>query len=166
MTRHVVFWSGGLDSTLIALNLLRAKKDVHLITFVNWTVGGGEQQNQEKIRRKHILTKMRTEFGLISNEEFAWDGSNYCGTLGQASMWLSLYPLVLQDKDKAYFGVIKYSDFWHRKEQFEAAFNAICKFQDKKVELLYPFEWKLKKTIIKELKKYGYLELCYHSEDK
>lgn len=165
--RDVVFWSGGLDSTLVAVDLLRARKNTHLITFTNESIGGYGQQQKERIRRKRIIQRLKTEFGnKITHEDFTWDGRVHNGCLGQASMWLSVFPLVLQDDDTAYFGVIRYSDFWHKKEEFETAFNAVCKFQDKKVKLEYPLEWSHKNEIKKRLKKVGYLEIAIHSGDK
>lgn len=165
---HVVFWSGGKDSTLVALDLLRARKYIHLVTFVNPNIGGESHLNKENIARKRILQKLRHEFGekAFHYEEFTWNGNAVTGNLGQASFWVSLFPLICADKDKAYFGIIRYSDFWHKRAQFERSFHAICKFQDKEVELVYPLEWTKKPEIIKRLKKLGYNDMAIHSGDK
>lgn len=165
---NVVFFSGGLDSTLVALQLLRAEEHVKLVTFDNCWIGGEHQQNLEKIQRKKILQRMKTEFGdnKITLANYTWDGE-LKGAGMQSNVWVSLFPLALEDKDKAYFGIIRYSDFWHVREKWEKAFNAILDCQGKKyVKLEYPLEWWKKHEIIKKLKKYGYHDLAIHSGDK
>lgn len=165
--RHVVFWSGGQDSTLVAVQLLRANEHVHLVSFDNCFIGGEHQQNLEKIQRKHILQRFRTEFGelRLEHHSYTWDGDLFSGI--QSRLWASLFPLVCKDEDKAYFGCIRTDDFWHYDNEFKKTFEQNCKFQnDKKVELKFPLEWYFKKDVIKELKRVGYLDLAIHSGDK
>ena len=167
--RDVVFWSGGMDSTLIAVRLLRERKQVTLCTFTNPNIGGDHQQNMEQIKRKRIIQRMITEFGehQINYETFTWDGPFRLGNvLGQASVWCSMFPAVAESEDRLYFGAIEYSHFWHRKEKFENAINAVLDMHDKKnITIKYPLEWMSKKSVKKELKKYGYLDACFHSDD-
>ena len=167
MSRNVVFFSGGLDSTLLAVDLLRERKHVTLVIFDNSIIGGGGQQNKEKMRRKQIIKRMKSEFGenQITIKTYTWDGDLEIGI--QKDIWVSLFPLVLKSDDKAYFGIIRYSDFWHFRAKWEKAFNAILDIHEKtKVELIYPLEWEFKKNIIKRLKKVGYYDLAIHSGDK
>lgn len=168
MTRNVVFWSGGLDSTLVALQLLRADTVVNLVTFIHDQIGSEEQQSKERLTRKHILEKLKSEFGLkISHEEYTWYGHiRNSARLNQATMWLCTSPLLLDDEDNAYYGFLRRDDFWHYKVEFEDAFNAICKFMIIKCKLEYPLQWEFKKNVIKKLKKLGYYDLCYFSHDQ
>lgn len=160
----VVFWSGGMDSTLCALHLLRADKSVRLVTISNALIG--DEHEKERLTRKQCLQKLKTDFGNnVVHEEYIFDGAFRVGSLEQASLWVSLYPLCVNDKDDVYLGFIRYSDFWHHKEQFEKAFHATCEFHDKKVKLHYPLEWTKKGEIRDKLKKYGYLEFTFHSSD-
>lgn len=164
-----MFFSGGLDSTLVAVQLLRERKHVHLITFTNGNIGGFSQQQKEQMRRKQIIKRMECEFGKhITHEEFTWDGSTNINNsdLQQASIWVSLFPMVLNNNDKAYFGITRYSDFWHYSDLFKKAFNSVAEFQQKKLELIFPLEWYKKVSIKQELKKLGYLDLTIHSGDK
>lgn len=162
---NVVFFSGGLDSTLVALQLLRAQKYVILVNFDSADIGGETQRALEKMRMKKILQKFRTEFGenAFTLKTFTWEGD----LIGdkQSSLWVSVFPCACADNDTAYFGIIKNSDFWHYRTDWETAFHAVCKVQKKKVSIKYPLEWKLKHQIKKELKKYGYLDLAIHSGD-
>lgn len=163
---NVVFFSGGLDSTLVAVDLLRSRKPVELVSFDNCIIGGESQQNQEKLRRKMIVKKMKHEFGekWIHERTYTWDGE-FTGGL-QKGTWVSLFPMALRSNDNAYFGIIRYSDFWHWRDDWEKAFYAVLKAQDKEnVTLHYPLEWEHKKTIKKRLKRVGYLELALHSGD-
>lgn len=165
--RNVVFFSGGLDSTLIAVDLLRSQKSVTLVTFDNGWIGGNGQQNKEKMRRKQIVRRMKTEFSdnMIDEKVYTWDGDLKIGI--QKDIWVSLFPLTLESNDKAFFGIIRYSDFWHFRTKWENAFNAILDAHDKKgITLEYPLEWSFKKDIIKRLKKVGYYDLAIHSGDK
>lgn len=165
--RNVIFFSGGLDSTLVAVDLLRERKYITLVNFDNSQIGGSSQQNKEKIRRKHIVKRMKSEFGenWITEINYTWDGE--LNIFAQMAAWVSLFPLALRTDDNAYFAIIRYSDFWHYKNKFEKAFNAVLDMHDKKdVKLNYPLEWNFKKTIIKRLKKLGYYDLAIHSGDK
>ena len=108
---------------------------------------------------------MTSEFGnKFDHQTFTWDG-NMCITL-QSRIWASLFPLMCKDDDKAYFGAIQEDTFWHYAHEFKELFNMTCKFDDKKVELNFPLEWYSKKRVIKELKKFGYLDFSIHSGDK
>jgi|SRR6185312_4972877 len=164
--RHVVFWSGGQDSTLVAVQLLRANEHVILVTFDNCWIGGEGQQNKEKMSRKRTLERFKTEFGQnrFEHKIYTWDGELNTGIQNKA--WVSLFPLALRDQDKAYFGCIKTDEYWHVRHTFEEAFNAVCKHHEKKIELKYPLEWYDKGQVIKELKRTGYLDLSIHSGDK
>lgn len=166
--RHVVFWSGGQDSTLVAVQLLRSGKFVRLVSFDNCWIGGEHQQNLEKMYRKRILQRFESEFGrkLFEHKVYTWDG-DLVGSSIQNQIWVSLFPLACEDGDEAYFGNIRTDDFWHVSAEFKATFEQICKFQgNKKVKLNFPIEWYYKKHVIKELHKFGYLDLAIHSGDK
>jgi len=126
----------------------------------------GDEHEKERMIRKQCLQKLKTEFGNnVSHDEFLFDGKATVGTLGQASLWVSVYPLCVSDGDDVYLGFIRYSDFWHSKEKFEKAFFTTCDFHDKKVTLHYPLEWSKKNEIRDKLKKYGYLEFTFHSSN-
>lgn len=152
----------------MALRLLRSKEYITLVSFDNCYIGGEHQQNLEKMYRKRLLTKFRTEFGEKSFEHkvYTWDGDvDLNGE--QNKLWVCLFPLCCPNESKAYFGSIRQDDFWHFKDEFVKTFNQICKYQhDKKVELKFPLEWVYKKQVIKELQKYGYLEATIYSGDK
>jgi len=162
----IVFWSGGQDSTLVALQLLRSDKPVKLITIPNYQIGTESIQDKEKLVRKRCLQKLRTEFpSLVSHREFLFDGEAKVGPLGQASIWLSCFPLCCEDGDTIHLGFIRYSDFWHYYQRFTSAFDAICEFHAKKVEIKYPLEWTKKHEVTDQLKRFGYLDFTYHSTE-
>lgn len=165
--RNIVFFSGGLDSTLVSVQLLRAGKHVTLVNFDNSVIGSEHQQNLEKLAMKKIIKKMKTEFGddMVMVNNYTWDGDMFVNT--QNDIWVSLFPLCLMDNDIVHFPIIRHSDFWHSRTEFESAFNSILEYHKKKgVQLLYPLEWKHKKDIVKELRKVGYHDLSIHSGDK
>lgn len=164
--RNVVFFSGGMDSTLIAVDLLRSREVVTLINFDNGSIGGEGQQNKEQMRIKQIVQRMRTEFGgsWVTLQNILWDGSFEVKL--QLKWWCSLFPLCLKEDDKVYFGAIRYSDFWHWKDDWEKAFNATLKCHGtKNVTLNYPLAWEFKHMVKKRLKKVGYYDLAIHSGD-
>jgi len=162
----IVFWSGGEDSTLVALELLRAGKDINLITIPNYQIGTESIQDKEKLVRKKCLQKLKTEFGnQVNHKEFLFDGDCKIGPLGQASIWLSMYPLCADDGDTIHLGFIRYSDFWHYRHRFMTAFNAICDFHNKKVKITFPLEWVKKPDIREKLKRFGYIDFTYHSTE-
>ena len=165
--RNVVFFSGGIDSTLVAVDLLRERKPVTLVNFDNSWIGGASQQNQEKLRMKGIIKRMKSEFGegWIKENKYTWDGDLFANGL-QKNGWVSLFPLALASNDNAYFGIIRYSDFWHFRDKWEKAFNAVLDAHEKTgVKLKYPLEWCKKNDIKKRLKRIGYLDLALHSGD-
>lgn len=169
MTEHIVFWSGGQDSTLVALQLLRERKFITLVSYDNCWIGGEHQQNLEKIHRKRLLHKLITEFGVNSfkHKTYTWDGDMETNHGEQNKLWTVLFPLACPNDSIAYFGAVKMDDFWHFKDEWIKTFNQICKYQyDKKVEIKFPLEWYTKKMVKKELAKYGYLNATIHSGDK
>ena len=164
--RNIVFWSGGQDSTLVALQLLRAGKYIKLVSFDNCWIGGEHQQNLEKMRRKQILNKFQAEFGgnSFDHKNFTWDGELIAGL--QSKAFVSLYPLCCKDEDNVYLGIMSTDNFWHYANKWKIAFEKICDCDDKKVELNFPLEWFSRKAVIKDLKKLGYYDLTIHSGDK
>lgn len=161
---NIVFWSGGQDSTLIAIQLLRAGKYITLLSLDNSQIGGPRQQNLEQISRKSALEKMQKEFGKerITHKTVAFDFEFSDGTV-QPQIFCGLFPLLCQDGDIAYYGAIKTDTFWHIIDKLRPAFDAMCKLRGIKVELKFPLEWYHKKQVKAELKKYGYLEYTIHS---
>ena len=163
--RNVVFWSGGNDSTLVALRLLRANKYPYLISFASYHIGGFAQQNKEKIFRKHLLHKFKEEFGdRFEYTEYTYEGESEI-TL-QDQFWCSLAPTLLKNNDKIHLGFIRYDDVWHKIEKFKTAILSMTDFLGKKdIEIEFPLEWSTKNDVRKELKKYGYLENTILSND-
>ena len=165
MSRNIVFWSGGQDSTLVAVQLLRAGKFIHLVSFDNSFIGGEHQQNLEKIKRKQCMHKMTSEFGNnFKHEVFVYDGN--VNVSAQNGIWVALYPLLCKDGDNAYFGAMKDDSFWHYDDKFKNVFKILCDYEDKKVNLEFPLEWYSRSKVIKELKKFGYFDFSIHSGDK
>jgi len=161
---NVVFWSGGEDSTLVAIKLLRADKPATLISIDNSCIGGARQQNLEAISRKRCLDKMKKEFSLVAHKNVVFD-ADFAGTSTQPEIFMGLFPLLCKDGDTIHHGAIKTDTFWHRIDRLRPAFDAMCKACDIKLNLEFPLEWYDKKQVRNELKKYGYLEFTIHSGD-
>jgi len=163
--RKIVFWSGGNDSTLLALRLLREREYVHLVSFVSYHIGGFAQQNKEKIYRKYLLHKFKEDFGdSFKYTEISWEAVLTNGQ--QHHLWCALAPTILQSKDELYFGFLKYDDVWHKIEKFKQSILTTTDFFGlEEIKLEFPLEWMQKSAVRKELKKYGYLDNTIISND-
>ena len=166
--RNVVFWSAGQDSTLVAVDLLRSREPMTLLTAQNIMIGGVEFHDKEKLMRKKCLQKMKTEFGetMVAHEEFLFDGKISQGEhLGLASMLINVMHLACDKDDTVYFGFIRYSDFWHYKQKFVEANDKLNILDGKDIKLKFPLEWNKKHEIVKRLKQIGYYAYTLHSDD-
>jgi len=165
---NIVFWSGGMDSTLVAVDLLRERKGVVLLTVENVMIGGQEFHDKERLVRKKCLQKMKTEFGskMIIHEEFLFDGKvEPSEHLGLASLLFNVMHIACEKDDEIYFGFVRYSDFWHYKNLFKRAHKHVARLDGKNMELHYPLEWIKKPEVAKRLKKLGYFNYTIHSDD-
>lgn len=187
--RHVVLWSGGVDSTWTALSILdNSKSKIHIdfdpkndelvllsIEHANTSMQKviGESISKESIF--HLLRNRFPEFKITYNEVAIYVDSNLRGenyTLSQPIFWVfNIYPF-LKKRDKVYFSYVS-GDSASSYIEYLKDLNTTCSriqsfFNEDKVEFVFPFIGFGKDDIIYSFNQFypEILELCHFCEMK
>ena len=145
-------WSGGYDSTLLLYeNALENPNElINAITVLN--LNNNDQEKAEAKARKQLKKQLK-----LPNIRYHTIRIDYTNTPEeyQISRWFSTLIPVLDNGDElcmAYLGSDGV-DFFALKPEFETAFNAFMDLRQIKCTLSFPFMYKTKGYVIKELKK-------------
>jgi len=151
---HLLFWSGGFDSTAILLDMLTDSARYPKIRVVSYGVKAIHNCEEDKNARKAISKLLDLEknarFEMI---DFDIDYFPFISG-SQAKLWACLASMFVSAVDnplEIVFGYIKHDDFWHERPEFEAGiknliqFGQHCEFN---VKFNYPLEWMTKKEML------------------
>ena len=170
MSRNVVLWSGGLDSTVVLYDLLCNATQyypVYAVTVQNYPQIHKPLLLQQKKARKNFLKKYSKFNDRVKVHEIALtvtDGMDIGGSgHPQAAFWLMAIVNFLQEGDTLYAGYIRGDDFWHIKTEYTQAFNSALAIRDLKgkVELSFPKEYWDKWRVLDHANKSKIPKSCY-----
>lgn len=155
----IVLWSGGCDSTLMLLDLVKEASQnspIRTISINHECIGGKGRSARLQIRAILEARKLPITFSEIDIK----DGEkNVCMQIGkdgfslQPSIWISEAMRYLSENEDLYVGYIKTDCVWHKMHELRSAFEWLQKLSGKTGTLKTPLEWCSKCEVLKELKK-------------
>jgi 7-cyano-7-deazaguanine synthase in queuosine biosynthesis len=168
----LLVWSGGCDSTLSLLRLLKEKKTVRTISIIHPQIYAAAENAAarlaviRKLSEKGYIVKQIGEVVVSTPSRRAIDieGPNE-GGLVQPNIWLGLTATYLEKDEDLAFGYMKTDDLWHFRTEFVNVFNHFVKILNKESsQLNFPLEWCDKAEIVKELLDNDLLKCCWTCE--
>lgn len=165
----LVLWSGGADSTLVLLRLLKKKKPVRAISILHPQVMSGPRENLARISMaarfredgyhlEHATIELKQDLFFIES----------VGGLTQPALWIPLALSYLRKDEDLYAGYIKGDDFWHYNAWAQQAFVGLNGVRGNYgSRFLMPLEWMEKAGVLKELyKKFPkYAKMVWYCEE-
>jgi|GEM_PF-4650122 len=174
--RNIVVWSGGADSTLVLNDYAGVSSEDYPVVALSVAghrfLGSEFLKAQGKAQAEYLkLAKKRgyhiRHEKILFSGNYDWGVKKNCRDDGapsaQSVMWLSAVMNVVGEGDKVHFGYIKGDCFWHYREQFEAAFGALCALKGVKAKLNYRLEWERKGDVLRRLKGAKIPQRCWFS---
>ena len=163
MSRRVVVWSGGADSTYLLhwyATYSSIQNPVHAITVDSHPQLNKKFMAAQRTARSRYL-KFAEKSGLhievhtvsqdYSEKTLIGIGENVSG---QPMMWLCSIMPFIQDDDMVYFSYIFEDGIWHHKKEFQDVFYSICRLKNIDATLEFPLEEFRKYQILKRLSEY------------
>jgi 7-cyano-7-deazaguanine synthase in queuosine biosynthesis len=164
----MVFWSGGADSTLaltMYASLSSVQTPVRALTVVGHPQLNQQQLKNEKRAREAYLRWAKKRGFNIQHETVKIETAIDVKVGDQTVLWLChLSPYIWPD-ETVVFSYIQGDVFWHRKHEFEVAFNMLAELSGAKRSLLFPLEWDRKWSVLSALKKWKVPDNCWWSCD-
>ena len=160
MSKTLVVWSGGFDSTALLLYLIDQKLEFETL-YIDLD-NNHEKNLLEKNARMKIQTALKEEYDITFVDHIvnfpsvcteSHSGNNKGATLTQPYIWLNGTMIFLMDVpqfDYVTFGYIVTDCFWHIKHPFKEAYQSLYKLlaiESEAPTLWFPFEWFNKKRI-------------------
>lgn len=164
MSRQVVVWSGGADSTYLLhwyATCSSIQNPVHAITVDSHSQLNKKFMAAQRAARGRYL-KFAEKLGLpIEVHTVIQDCSEKISigigknTSAQPMMWLcSIMPFV-KDDDVVCFSYISEDGIWHHKRDFEDVFDSICRLKNIDAKLHFSLENFRKYQVLQKLTEYG-----------
>jgi 7-cyano-7-deazaguanine synthase in queuosine biosynthesis len=157
--RHVIFWSGGADSTLLLHRLATNSSATWPIVALtaNFDQPANLNEHQFKAQRDAQsrfldLAKSRGHHieQVIVDVKSKFDLADNCG---QPMLWLGTLMPYVRDHDEVHFGYIRPDTVWHVRDQFVDAFQAFAKLgQAENAKPVFDLEWETKENVLSKLK--------------
>lgn len=156
--KHLIVWSGGLDSTAVLLELGKNKEDTLYTVYFN--VSNNKDKAEKEIEHRKILKVLlekQANVHIINDTiyEYSVDARASGVAIWQPATWVFglLSGPTLEDYDTINFGYIKGDCFWHVKEHFIKTikhFNRLLKNNDSDIsqKIRFPLEWYSKESIV------------------
>lgn len=155
MSKSLVVWSGGFDSTAVLLWLISNGVTDFDTCYINFPNNEKMQLNEKAAREK--IKALMSPFVKFNDHDFSY----VCSIappqetkLHQPYVWLTtLCFCIPEGYDRVYFGYITGDCFWHIRERFVSIFESLYLLlrpeqkKEKVPELVFPFEWQTKDSI-------------------
>ena len=150
--KTILLWSGGMDSTALLLRNLRTP-NLHV---VGCGLVAANNYEEDKKARETIANILE----LNKHENITYhviDNLPAVGISGiQSNTWAAVAPMFVDPRTDSevtfMFGFIRYDDFWHYREYFEATVRNMVRIHSSerniKLNFSYPLEWNDKKEIL------------------
>lgn len=154
MSKRIVIWSGGYDSTLCLWNELQKNKQVEAWSFVWTSIDPSKNLAEHNVREK--FKKKVKKLGYIINhkiinlrhEDIIPEGYSVM----QASMFVPLTVFLAPLDSTIVFGFHWKDDYWAFSERFNEVIKSQCSVMNKNVELEFPLRNYKKWEIIRDIK--------------
>jgi len=164
----LLVWSGGCDSTLALTQLLQDKKEVRTISIKHAQIGASKENSAARLSITRKLVEKGYKINNIGEVEIN-DRGLYIEIpkegIIQPVIWIGIAAAYLQPDEDLAFGYIRTDDFWHYKTEFEYIFTYLTKMMSKSSSnLLFPVQWFEKTEVIKALREWDLLNLCWTCE--
>lgn len=175
----LLLWSGGCDSTLILIDMLRSTKnrsqflslrDNRIRTIaINHPQVAGVEHNKEA--RKRMFPLLRKRFGWHpdwhSEVDITHDANAAIvptGGIIQPALWVLYAIPYLEHDEDLYAGYIRSDDVWHHRDEFIQAFDGLQRLTNRIGKLIFPLEWKSKADVIHYLRKERFIKHPWYCE--
>ena len=165
---NVVVFSGGLDSTLILVDLLEKGIKPRLLSFRCEQFGTSHHYLSEIASQEKILEYLAKKYDYEPKRDFikidggmeAWNGSE--PSLFQQPFMASMVSLCGRNNNCYHFGYHKGDDFWNWSHNILAAQeHLLTVVGQKNIMFSYPLQFLTKADIIRNLNYYHFpIELC------
>jgi len=167
--KKIVFWSGGLDSTTVLLQLLNQSSTQHPVHTISLT-------QHPQIHGIQLKAEAQTRARFAKWAESRYPGCLYQTTIEvtspqmcleanrQATIWLgTLLPYIGGGNEgiALYLGYCRGDDFWHSRSHYERAAREIATISETSIKLFYPLEWSDKSDIVSALNQAKVPANCY-----
>jgi 7-cyano-7-deazaguanine synthase in queuosine biosynthesis len=171
MSRNVIIWSGGADSTALLhhyAGVSCASYSVRAITVRYHTHINKDALYMQRLSQDAYLHWAK-EKGYWINHEYVQIRGRFVierpddAPSAQMSMWLGAVMPLVSEGDRVMFAYIKNDCMWHYKQEFIDAFNAMCRVKGVKATVDFPFEWCSKFDILKKLRDANIPRSCWWS---
>ena len=153
--RHVVMWSGGIDSTVLlhrlALNS-SLQNPIIALTIEHHQIYNDQQKSQGQAQKEYLRFAKARGFHIKHGKIYVKGTIGTEALFAQPMLWLCHIAPYLKDEDNVHFAYIRHDDFWHIKDRFELALDGIMAIRGYKITLCLDLEWKDKEEIWKEFK--------------
>lgn len=166
----LVCWSGGCDSTLVLLRLLKessAEKPVRTISFS--LPPQLVQGDQQLMTRTRLFNKFKAAGFHQNHSEIRLETEGQvwiaCNTCPQPPLWLAFAVPHLKAEEDLYVGWVRHDDIWHKLALVHGAFTHLQGIVENSGKLICPLEWETKEKVLQELKNEGYLDDCWWCEN-
>jgi len=164
--RHIVVWSGGMDSTVLLHYVARyaatVERPVVALTLDHPYLHRDQMRMQEIAQTEYLAWAKKK--GLCIQHtvvKLVLRGEAEDQTWGQPPMWLSHLAPLFGDKDKIYFGYLKRDVFWHGVEEWDWAWKGLDKLYRRETTYVCDFEYKEKWEILQKLQEYRIPKRCW-----
>lgn len=165
---NVVVFSGGLDSTLILVDLLERGIKPRLLSFRCEQFGASHHYLSEVASQEKILEYLATKYDYEPKRDFikldgnmeSWQGAE--PSLFQQPFMASMVSLCGRNNNCYHFGYHKGDDFWNWSHNILAAQeHLLTVVGQKNIMFSYPLQFLTKADIIRNLNHYHFpIELC------
>lgn len=169
MSRDLIAYSAGADSTLLLDRFADSKhiRDPRFDTTIALSVDSHPQLDARQLEGQRIARYAYTAWARNHGRVFKQvslriDGPDGSGKVGvesespQATVWFLTLMAYVGSGDRLHLGYIKPDEFWHAREKYVAAFEAVCRMRGViGAELHFDLEWCSKDSVVQELRARG-----------
>lgn len=169
---HVVLWTGGMDSTLILLDLYRKLKDstynFYVLSFSCNRFGEANKSELEKKCRENIIKKYHLERLKFINVDLNFNSNDFLGRypgLIQQPIILTLASIFAPEDSVIYAGYHKGDDFFAIAPDLIQSNSGMLKsLGGKRISFDFPLKWLTKGNIYNILKHSKVADDCQYCE--
>jgi len=172
MSKHVVLWTGGMDSTLILLDLYRKLQNdisnIYVLSFSCNRFGASSKVKFEDECRENIIKKYHLEKLNFINVKLDFNSNDFLGRspgLIQQPIVLTISSIFVPDDSIIYAGYHKGDDFFAvAPDLIQSNMGMLKAMGNKKISFDFPLKWMTKGNIYKILDKHKIADDCQYCE--
>lgn len=163
MKNHYIFWSGGLDSTILLYELAKNSSKEHHVSAISFVghpqINSAQHKCEKKARQKFMRLANKNKFHIYEyyiniDTSLTMYG---CGP-NQATVWLMHALPYIYPNSILHFGYIKSDDLWHSRHEFLnviKSFNKLKNYAKKEqIKVKFDYEFTNKASLLRKAKDY------------